>query len=191
VNAAPKPCVALFRGINVGRAKRVAMADLKSMFEGLGCIEVKTVLASGNVVFTPPPDSDGSFASMIEDELERTAGFGARVTVLSAPELAEVFAQNPMVELAVNPSRLLVAILNDRADLALLEPLQKDDWSPDELALGSRAAYLWCPEGVLASRLPDAVGRLVGDRVTTRNWATLKKLVGMFQRSFSASEHSL
>lgn len=42
--------VALIRGINVGRAKRVAMADLRELVRGLGCVDVKTVLNSG----TPP-----------------------------------------------------------------------------------------------------------------------------------------
>ncbi len=44
--------VALIRGINVGRAKRVAMADLRALVEGLGYRDVRTLLNSGNVVFT-------------------------------------------------------------------------------------------------------------------------------------------
>lgn len=43
--------VALLRGINVGRAKRVAMADLRALVEGLGFHSVRTLLNSGNVVF--------------------------------------------------------------------------------------------------------------------------------------------
>ena len=49
-------------------------------------------------------------------------------------------------------------------------------WVPEALAIGARVAYLWCPEGVLASRLWKAVGRVLGDAVTTRNWATVTKL---------------
>ena len=45
--------VALIRGINVGHAKRVAMADLRKLFEDLGYREVRTLGNSGNVVFTP------------------------------------------------------------------------------------------------------------------------------------------
>ena len=43
--------VALLRGINVGRAKRVAMADLRALFEQLGFGDVRTLLNSGNVGF--------------------------------------------------------------------------------------------------------------------------------------------
>ena len=42
--------IALIRGINVGRAKRVAMADLRALVEGLGYRDVRTLLNSGNVV---------------------------------------------------------------------------------------------------------------------------------------------
>lgn len=44
------------------------------------------------------------------------------------------------------------------------------------MAVGTRVAYLWCPEGILASRLFGAVNRTLGDAVTTRNWATILKL---------------
>jgi uncharacterized protein (DUF1697 family) len=47
------------------------------------------------------------------------------------------------------------------------------------LAIGARVAYLWCPDGVLASRVAQAVGRALGDAVTTRNWATVTKLVAL------------
>ncbi len=77
---------------------------------------------------------------------------------------------------ASDPSRLLVTVLSDPADRKKLEPLVRQDWAPERLALGRRVAYLWCPDGLLASRLPEAVGRVLGDAATTRNWATMTKL---------------
>ena len=44
--------IALLRGINVGRAKRVEMAILRDLFTSLGYGDVCTLLNSGNVVFT-------------------------------------------------------------------------------------------------------------------------------------------
>src|SRR6478736_4542725 len=46
--------VALLRGINVGKAKRIAMADLRKLCEGLGYEDVSTLLNSGNIVFSAP-----------------------------------------------------------------------------------------------------------------------------------------
>jgi uncharacterized protein (DUF1697 family) len=54
---------ALLRGINVGRAKRVAMADLRSLVEDLGYGEVGTLLNSGNVVFTTSAVTAGNAAT--------------------------------------------------------------------------------------------------------------------------------
>lgn len=168
--------VALLRGINVGRAKRVAMADLRSLVSDLGYRGVATVLNSGNVLFTAPGVASSEAAAAIEGALAARLGVRARVTVLTAEELAAAVAENPLHGLATDPSRLLVAFLQGPADRFRLEPLLAEDWSPEALAPGRRVAYLWCPAGVLASRLQEAIGRALGDAVTTRNWATVTKL---------------
>ena len=46
--------IALWRGINVGKAKRLAMADLKALLAELGATDVATLLNSGNAVFDAP-----------------------------------------------------------------------------------------------------------------------------------------
>jgi uncharacterized protein (DUF1697 family) len=61
--------VALLRGINVGRAKRVAMADLRALVESLGYGDARTLLNSGNVVFAVPAAAKGDAASRIEKSL--------------------------------------------------------------------------------------------------------------------------
>jgi uncharacterized protein (DUF1697 family) len=168
--------VALLRGINVGRAKRVAMADLRALVEDLGYGDVRTVLNSGNVVFTTPRAAAGAAAARIEKALATELDVSARVTVLTAADLAAAITANPLLKVADDPSRLLVAVLRKPADRPKLEPLLKQDWAAEVLALGTRVAYLWCAEGILASRLAEAVSRLLGDAVTTRNWATVMKL---------------
>ncbi len=176
--AAPPPGmhVALFRGINVGRAKRIAMADLRALIESLGYTAVRTLLNSGNVVFTAAGGDPGDAAARIEAALPVRLGVAARVTVLTAAEIAAVVADNPLLSIADNHSRLLVAVLNDRADRRRLEPLLLQDWAPDVLALGERVAYLWCGDGILTSRLAESLGRELRDAVTSRNWATILKL---------------
>ena len=168
--------VALLRGINVGRAKRVAMADLRSLFESLGFDDVRTLLNSGNVVFTVRPSEDGDLAARIEAAFLRRVGFSSRVTILTGADLQDVLRDDPFGPIVTDPSRYLVAVLNARADRERLEPLVRQDWGPEQLALGHRAAYLWCPDGVLGGTLVEAVGRALGDRVTMRNWRTLERI---------------
>ena len=168
--------VALIRGINVGRAKRVAMADLRALVEDLGYGDVRTLLNSGNVVFDVPASARGDPAARIEQTMTRRVGVSARVTVLTAREVAAAVADNPLGKVASDPSRLFVTILTNPADRKRLLPLARQDWMPDMLAVGGRVAYLWCPKGMMESRLAEAVSHLLGDAATTRNWATLTKL---------------
>lgn len=168
--------IALLRGINVGRAKRVAMADLRALLTGLGFTGVRTLLNSGNVVYDCPTARTADAATEIEEALVLKLGVASRVTVLDAEQLAHVVEDNSLRAVAVDPSRLLVAVLSNPADRSLLAPLANQHWEPEAFALGRWAAYLWCADGVLASRVAAAMGKLLGDGVTTRNWTTISKL---------------
>ena len=167
--------VALIRGINVGRAKRVAMQDLRALVEDLGYSEVSTLLNSGNVVFASSRAA-GNAGARIEKELGTRLGVPARVIVLTAAELAAIVKGNPLGKVADDPSRLLVAVFAKPQDRRRLSELARQDWAPEKLAIGPRAAYLWCPNGVLKNRLFEEIGRVLGESVTTRNWSTMMKL---------------
>jgi uncharacterized protein (DUF1697 family) len=169
--------VALIRGINVGRAKRVAMADLRDLFEQQRFNGVRTLLNSGNVVFDAPRGSAKRLAQKIESAFEQRFGFAARVTVLAAGDLAQIVAANPLRALARDDAKHLVAFAADRKILAALQPLLEERWVPDALALTEAAAYLWCAAGVLDSELAAAFAKRAGEGVTTRNWATVQKLL--------------
>ena len=78
--------VALLRGINVGKAKRIAMSDLRALCESLGYGNVKTLLNSGNVVFSAPR-ADAKAAAKIQKEIAAKTGISCRVMTLTADEL--------------------------------------------------------------------------------------------------------
>jgi uncharacterized protein (DUF1697 family) len=169
--------VALIRGINVGRAKRIAMADLRAMMEGLGYSDCRTLLNSGNIVFAAGRESPSRSAARIERAISKAFGFDAPVTVVSGADFSTVVRENPLTEIADNPSRLLAAFLMQPDHMQRLEPLTHEDWKPEALALGTgQAAYLWMPEGVIGSRLNEAVVRALDKAVTARNWKTVLKI---------------
>ena len=168
--------IALLRGINVGKAKRVAMADLRKLVEKLGYTDVRTLLNSGNVVFKSTSTDTAKAATRIEKALLESTGISRRVLVVTAAELATAVKENPLLKVADNPSRLLVAFLANPADLAGLKPLLKQDWGKEVLAIGSRVAYFWLPDGVIDSKIFAALSRKPSGDVTTRNWATVLKI---------------
>jgi uncharacterized protein (DUF1697 family) len=168
--------IALLRGINVGKAKRVAMAELREVVTGLGYSNSRTLLNSGNVVFDSPRKLSSSSAQAMRDALEARTGVRSAITIISAVDLATIVAENSLVEAITDPARCLVAFPATLADLARTAVLSGSDRSPDRFAIGTRAAYLWCATGILESKLLKEFSRLIGEAVTTRNWATVLKL---------------
>lgn len=173
--------VVLIRGINVGRAKRVAMADLRSLLEALGYRDVRTLLNSGNVVLTADRKGHAAIASEIEGAMLGRLGVSTRVVVLTQSEFTSVVEENSLPSAASDPTRVLVAFCRDTDGLEAVKPLARRDRGADKVAIGRRAAYVWCASGILASELLAAVVRTLGEGTTTRNWATVGKIQGALQ----------
>jgi uncharacterized protein (DUF1697 family) len=173
--------VALLRGINVGAAKRVAMADLKRVVEDLGFHDVKTLLNSGNVVFSGEEARPADVAASIEQALLEATGISSKTIALKAGEFAQVVAENPVPD-PPNLSRLLAMFLFNPEERRDLLAISKDDWSPETVAVGSRAAYFWCPVGILESKALKAAGKVLRTDVTTRNWATVLKIKSLLEK---------
>lgn len=152
------------------------MSDLRALFVDLRFLNVRTLLNSGNVLFGSPRPNAAKLAAAIEAAISEQCGFSARVMVITAADLDRIIGENPLLHVAKDHSRHLVAFASAPESLKRLRPLLKESWAPDALAVTPRAAYLWCATGILDSKLNLAVAREAGDGVTTRNWATVLKL---------------
>lgn len=166
----------LLRGVNVGRANRVPMAEFRALLESLDYGEVRTLLNSGNAVFSVGAGNARQHVERIRAGLKERLGVDVPVIVKSARQFAAIVDGNVLAELATDASRLLVAFTQDGASLqglAALAPLVR---APERLHLGEHAAYLWCPDGFLASRAAEALLGRLGRAATTRNWATVQRI---------------
>lgn len=161
--------IALWRGINVGKAKRLAMADLKTLLGELGATDVKTLLNSGNAVF----DSKKKLgADKIRSTVRERLGVDAFVLLKTAAEWAAIAAGHGIDE-ADDPSRLLVAVT---ADAAALQAAAITPQGDERFVVTEHAAYLWCAHGILESKAAVTLLKKLGESGTTRNWATVEKL---------------
>jgi uncharacterized protein (DUF1697 family) len=168
--------VALFRGINVGKAKRIAMADLRALLGKLGFTGVETLLNSGNAVFTAAAESADAIADRIRQAVHKKLGVDALVIVKSGKDIADIVKGNAIGRVATDGSRLLVAMTNDPKPLSALKKLARTEWGDEKLHIGNHAAYVWCANGILESKAAAALlGGLEGVG-TTRNWSTLNKI---------------
>jgi uncharacterized protein (DUF1697 family) len=179
--------VALFRGINVGKAKRIAMADLRTLLERLGFTDVTTLLNSGNAVFTADTLPTRGLATTIRRAVHEKLGVDAHVVVKSAKEVAAIVEGNALDEVATDPSRLLVAITEDAKALSKVKTLGKLPWGAERIHVGKNAAYLWCANGILESKAAVALLGGLKEAGTTRNWATVRKIHALMAEPVPAS----
>jgi uncharacterized protein (DUF1697 family) len=166
----------LLKGVNVGRAKRVPMADFRACLMALGYGNVQTLLNSGNAVFDSAGGSATAHASRIHAALIESLGVDAAVIVKTAGTMAAIESENALAGIATDPTRLLVAFTGEPKALAALAGLSELVRPPDALHLGAHALYLWCPNGILESKAAVALLGKPGKAATTRNWATVMKI---------------
>lgn len=171
--------VALLRGINLGRNKRVAMADLRALLSALGYGDVRTHLQSGNAVFTAPATADAAaLERAIAGRISADLGLDVSVMVRTGAEIVAVAEGNPFLARTSDPKQLHAGFLSAAPAREAVDAIEPDAYLPDEMAVDDRVAYLYRPHGIQRSRLPD-LERLLGVRVTERNWNTVSKLRDM------------
>lgn len=168
--------VALLRGINVGKAKRVPMAELRLLLAELGYTDVVTLLNSGNAVFRAAKGTPAKHATEIAAAIANKLKVDVPVIVKSAQELTTIVAENPLAATATDPARLLVAFAQDATVLSGLAGIEPLVVAPEQFVVAKHAAYLNCVNGILESKAGKALLGKAGKSVTTRNWATVLKL---------------
>jgi len=168
--------VALLRGVNVGKAKRVPMADFRALLGELGYTDVATLLNSGNAVFRAGTGTPAKHAAEIASAIAARLEVEVPVIVKSAKELSAIVSENRLAGGAQDHSRLLVAFVQGSKELATLAAIEPLVAPPEQFLVGKNAAYLHCASGILESKAGEALLGKAGRVVTTRNWATVLKL---------------
>lgn len=171
--------VALLRGVNVGKGNKVPMAEFRAALESLGHHQVRTLLNSGNAVFSSTSRSTSKLASVIAKAVEERFGVVTPVIVKSAAELEAIVKNNPFPPPESEHSCFLVAFALDSTKLQELQGLSSLLQPGERFAVNEHAAYLHCAGGLLNSKVGAAILGRAGRSVTTRNWATVLKLLSL------------
>ena len=162
--------VALLRAVNVGGTGKLAMADLKKLCEAAGLHDVRTYIASGNVVFRSAL-ADRSIAEALDRQIQRFAGKSVGILVRTAADMAAVFASNPFPDAPGN--RAVAIFLDVPVTSTILEGITGQNG--ETIRLGRREVYVRYDNGMANSRLqiPAATSG------TARNMNTVARLAAM------------
>ncbi|MGA9343204.1 MAG: DUF1697 domain-containing protein [Rhodanobacteraceae bacterium] len=162
--------VALLRAVNVGGTGKLPMTELRALCERCGFDNVRTYIASGNVVFDSA-SSARQVRAALETRLQAYVGKPVRVAIRTGAQLAAVLAGNPFPKAAPNRT---VAIFLDKAPLATALNAVSGR-NGEELALGKREIYVHYGDGMADSKLKIPAAK----EGTARNMNTVAKLAQM------------
>jgi uncharacterized protein (DUF1697 family) len=166
--------VALLRGINVGGNNPVPMAELRALLEGLGLTDVRSYIASGNVLFSSGEKDRAALGKQLERAVDETFGVPAKVVLRTFAEIATVAAARPFGE---DTSKAYVAFLAAKPARKSLDQLLALDITPDRFKVSGTEVFLHYPNGVQGSKLTGALlERKLGIAATARNWRTVTRL---------------
>lgn len=171
--------VALLRGINVGGNNIIPMAALAKVFERLGFASVKTLIASGNVIFVAPKQDPRKLERTIEKALAKEFDYDARVVVKSKTEIDAIIKGLPMEWCTPSPTiRYYVMFLrhaiDDRRILADFAPepaIEALAYVPGALLWAARKSEL--TRSTVSRKM---LAKPIYKEITIRNLNTTKRI---------------
>lgn len=164
--------VALLRGVNLG-GRKVVMAELRAACEAAGFTDVRTLVASGNIVLGSKLKGEKlekKLEALILDELKLKTD----VHVRTGAELDAIIAANPFKAFAKSdPSFMVVYFMRAQATAAERAAIEKTALTGEEMKQGKGCLYIKFPKGQGVSKLKlPKLG-------TARNWNSVVKLAAM------------
>jgi uncharacterized protein (DUF1697 family) len=171
--------VAFLRGINVGGNTLISMEDLKRAFASLGFANIRTVLASGNVVFETSEKNPAVFTAKIEQKLKTRFGFDVTVIVRTAEQIQALVASKPFKKTKVTPqTRLHVTFLPPSVDggLKVSERLKGPGFETVRVSEGELCSVVEVSANGGTSDLMKVLEKQFGRKITTRTWNTVERI---------------
>lgn len=171
--------MALLRGINVGGAHRVPMAELRSLLSDAGYGNVRTYVQSGNVVLESE-DGAAAVQSALSGLISGRFGFQVPVVVRSRAQLAKVVEGDPFGTIVTEPKLYQVTFLDAALPAAARQRIDALPRDSEQLVIRGREIYTWYPDGIARSKLGAALAaKGLGVTATARNWRTVLTLLEM------------
>ena len=170
--------IALLRAVNVGGHKAVSMNSLRELLEGLGFIEPRSLLQSGNLVFGAPGTAPEALERTLEAQTHQRLGLQTQFFVRTAEQWNKAIAENPFPQQAkADPSHLVMLVMKHAPTTQNADELRASIGGRELVCVSGRQAYITYPDGIGRSRLTNAIlEKRLATSATGRNWNTVLKL---------------
>jgi len=174
--------IAFLRGINVGGNKVIKMKDLESIFVSLGFENVKTYIASGNVIFEEKEVNLSTLAFKIEDSLKKELGYEVGVIVRIQSQIIRLIHSNPYKNIVITPqTRMYVTFLPTPTSTSIKIPYESPLGnfkiiSISETEICSVLTLSFENKTVDMMKILD---KEFGKKITTRSWNTVQKIAAL------------
>ncbi|MEY2581211.1 MAG: hypothetical protein QOE09_1060 [Ilumatobacteraceae bacterium] len=171
--------VVLLRGINVGGANRLAMADLRTLISDLGHTGVSTYIQSGNAVITSAREDRSKMAAEICERIAKDFGPVVSAVLRTPEELRASLAANPFSSESTGTS-VLITFFAEAPNPADVAELDRDRFLPDRFEVIGSELYGYYPNGAGRSKMTlDYFEKKLHVRGTARNLNTVAKLIDL------------
>jgi uncharacterized protein (DUF1697 family) len=178
----PIAYVAFLRGINVGGNKLIKMTEVVKAFEKAGFQKVKTLLASGNVLFEAAETDAPALTQKIEALLKKTFGHDIGVLLRRVEDLRKIAAANPYAGIKAGTDyKFYATFLAQKPTGKFKAPYESPQKDFRILGVGEGevfAATLIAAGADGLFNFTKVLEKEFGKKITTRNWNTVMKILG-------------
>lgn len=171
--------IAFFRGINVGGKNLLPMKQLQNDLKSLNCVNVRTYIQSGNVVFQSTGRTAPPLAKKIAAKIETQHGFRPHVLILNKQQLQKAVTANPFSDAIAEPKSLHFFFLAEPPTCPDLTAIEKAKAPTETYHLAENVFYLSAPEGIGRSKLAASVEKHLGVVTTARNYRTVAAVLSL------------
>lgn len=172
--------VALLRAINVG-GHTVKMDQLRSLFEALSLKEVRTFIASGNVLFSAARSESSALERRIERHLEQALGFEVATFLRTQDELASIVVHEAFPAATVrNAHALWISFLKEPPSAEARDRVMALACKTDDFRVHGREIH-WLRRVTSSEAIVSGASleKALGASMTARNITTVRKLAAL------------
>jgi uncharacterized protein (DUF1697 family) len=170
--------IALLRSVNVGGTGRMNMTELATVLTKNGYADVKTIVQTGNVLFTSPAACDAKLEAKLEAIIAKAFAAAPAIIARTPAEWRAIVAKNPFPDEAENdPAHLVVMAMKSVPAPAAVKALAAAITGPETLRAIGKQLYIVYPGGQGTTKFTGAlIERKLGMAGTMRNWNTVLKI---------------